>query len=185
MIKMLSILSKKTRDILKETNVTTYELLQPEFMNNDFLTAADRKKLKTIKEAFESYQVEKIERLTVTSSSFIGNHLVNLLNEKQQEEVHVLSLNTKNEVISIDMIFKGSLNSSVAHPREIFKKAVEHSAARIIITHNHPSGNTEPSEADLSFTRRIVEAGEVMGIEVIDHFIIGNTYLSLREHGLM
>ncbi|HZK46993.1 MAG TPA: JAB domain-containing protein, partial [Atopostipes sp.] len=74
----------------------------------------------------------------------------------------------------------------VAHPREIFKGAVRYSAARVIIAHNHPSGNTDPSQADLAFTRRIVEAGEMMGIEVIDHIIIGDQeYFSLKEHGLL
>ena len=97
-----------------------------------------------------------------------------------------LYLNTKNEIIKKETLFVGSLNSSVAHPREIFKGAVRYSAARIILAHNHPSGNTEPSEADFSFTRRVVDAGELMGIEVIDHVIIGEQeYLSLREEGLM
>lgn len=183
---MLSILSKKARQQLQEENVTTYQLLNNDFIEkSDILTARDKEKLKTIREAFDSYQVEQIERLTVKSSSYIGKHLVNMLQPKKQEEVYVLSLNTKNEVISMDMIFRGSLNSSVAHPREIFKKALEHSAARIILAHNHPSGNTDPSEADLSFTRRAVDAGEMLGIEVLDHFIIGNDYLSLRETGLM
>ena len=93
-------------------------------------------------------------------------------------------LNTKNEIIKIEMVFKGSLNTSVAHPREIFKGAVKYSAARILLAHNHPSGNTEPSQADQLFTKRIVECGEMMGIEVLDHFIVGeNDYISLREYG--
>ena len=97
-----------------------------------------------------------------------------------------LYLNTKNEIVKKETIFIGSLNTSVAHPREIFKGAIRYSAARIIVAHNHPSGNTEPSEADYSFTRRMVDAGEMMGIEVLDHFIIGeNKYLSLKEEGLM
>jgi DNA repair protein RadC len=75
---------------------------------------------------------------------------------------------------------------SVAHPREIFKAAVRYSAARIILAHNHPSGSVEPSEADFGFTRRVVDSGEMIGIEVIDHIIVGeNEYLSLREEGLM
>lgn len=186
MINMIrTLLSKKARNLINERDISTYEVLQPDFQENDFLTPTDIKKLKAIKEAFDSYQVESLNRLTVKSSGFIGNHLVNLLQGKQQEELWVLCLNTKNEVISSDMIFKGSLNTSVAHPREIFKKAVEHSSARIIIAHNHPSGNTEPSQADIDFTSRIVAAGELMGIECIDHFIIGNEYLSLREHGYM
>lgn len=128
----------------------------------------------------------QVKEGTVMSSSWVGNYLVKDLSNLTQENVVALYLNTKNEIIKKETIFIGSLNSAVAHPREIFKGAVRYSAARIIIAHNHPSGNTEPSEADFSFTRRMVDAGELMGIEVLDHFIIGeNDYLSLREHGLM
>lgn len=123
---------------------------------------------------------------TVASSSWVGNYLTKELSNLTQENVVALYLNTKNEIVKKETIFIGSLNSSVAHPREIFKGAIRYSAARIIVAHNHPSGNTEPSEADYSFTRRMVDAGEMMGIEVLDHFIIGeNKYLSLREEGLM
>lgn len=128
----------------------------------------------------------QVKEGTVMSSSWVGNYLVKDMSNLTQENVVALYLNTKNEIIKKETIFIGSLNSAVAHPREIFKGAVRYSAARIIIAHNHPSGNTEPSEADLSFTRRMVDAGELMGIEVLDHFIIGEKdYLSLREHGLM
>lgn len=128
----------------------------------------------------------QVKEGTVMSSSWVGNYLVKDLSNLTQENVVALYLNTKNDIIKKETIFIGSLNSAVAHPREIFKGAVRYSAARIIIAHNHPSGNTEPSEADLSFTRRMVDAGELMGIEVLDHFIIGeNNYLSLREQGLM
>lgn len=123
---------------------------------------------------------------TVISSSWVGEYLVEEMAGLTQENVIALYLNTKNDIIKNETVFVGSLNTSVAHPREIFKGAVRYSAARVIIAHNHPSGNTDPSEADLSFTRRMVDAGEMMGIEVIDHFIVGeHKYLSLREHGLM
>lgn len=121
---------------------------------------------------------------TVSSSEWVGQYLQEELSNLNQENVMALYLNTKNEIIKKDIVFIGSLNSSVAHPREIFNRAISYSAARIIIAHNHPSGNIEPSEADLSFTNRMVEAGELIGIELLDHFIIGeNCYLSLREEG--
>lgn len=123
---------------------------------------------------------------TVISSSWVGEYLVREMSGLTQENVVALYLNTKNDIIKNETIFIGSLNTAVAHPREIFKGAVRYSAARIIIAHNHPSGNTDPSEADLSFTRRLVDAGEMMGIEVIDHIIVGEQcYFSLREHGMM
>lgn len=129
-------------------------------------------------------QSTQIKEGTVSSSKWVGNYLQQELSNLNQENVVALYLNTKNEIIKKDTVFVGSLNSSVAHPREIFNRAISYSAARIILAHNHPSGNVDPSEADLSFTHRMIEAGELLGIEVLDHFIIGeNCYLSLREKG--
>ena len=123
---------------------------------------------------------------TITSTQAAGALLKKEMRDLQQEHVVALYLNTKNEIIKKKTIFIGSLNSSVAHPREIFREAVRYSAARIIIAHNHPSGNPEPSEADLVFTRRMVECGEMMGIDLLDHFIIGSEkYLSLKEYGII
>lgn len=123
---------------------------------------------------------------TITSTQAAGGLLKKEMRDLQQEHVIALYLNTKNEIIKKKTIFVGSLNSSVAHPREIFREAVRYSAARIIIAHNHPSGNPEPSEADLVFTRRMVECGEMIGIDLLDHFIIGSdTFLSLKEYGII
>lgn len=125
-----------------------------------------------------------IKEGTVTSSQYVGKLLTNELNGLQQEIVMALFLNTKNQIIKKETIFMGSLNSSVAHPREIYKAAIKYSSARIIIAHNHPSGDPEPSEADLSFTKRMSEAGKLIGIELLDHFIIGeDSYISLKELG--
>ncbi|MFO8070142.1 MAG: DNA repair protein RadC [Alkalibacterium sp.] len=122
----------------------------------------------------------------ITSSQFVGKLLLEELSGLQQELVVGLFLNTKNEIIKKETIFKGGLNSSVAHPREIFKAAIKYSSARIIIAHNHPSGNPEPSEADLAFTKRMSEAGKIVGIELLDHFIIGeDRYVSLKEYGAL
>lgn len=131
-------------------------------------------------------RTSQIKEGTVMSSSWVGNYLLKEMSDLTQENVVALYLNTKNEIIKKETVFVGSLNSSIAHPREIFKGAVRYSAARIILAHNHPSGDTEPSEADFGFTRRVVDAGELMGIDVIDHIIVGEAdYLSLREQGLM
>lgn len=131
-------------------------------------------------------QSSQLKKGKVSSSSWAGKYLQEELSNLNQENVMALYLNTKNEIIKKDTIFIGSLNSSVAHPREIFNRAISYSAARIILAHNHPSGNLDPSEADLVFTRRMIEAGDLLGIEVLDHFIIGeNCYLSLREEGYL
>lgn len=101
-----------------------------------------------------------------------------------REHFRVINLNTKNQVMFIDTVSVGTLNTSVVHPREVFKLPIKRSAASLILVHNHPSGNTEPSREDLNITKRLREAGSILGIEIIDHIIIGqNNYLSMKEKG--
>lgn len=108
------------------------------------------------------------------------------LREFKQEILKVLLLNTKNVVIGIYNASMGSLNSSIVHPREIYKEAIRKSAASIIMVHNHPSGDPSPSSEDLSATGRIKEVGKIIGIELLDHIIIGDgKYISLREKNLL
>lgn len=103
-----------------------------------------------------------------------------------QEILKLITLNTKNEIIKIKDVFKGSLNSSLIHPREIFKEAIKNSAASIVICHNHPSGDPTPSNEDISVTTRINEASKIIGINLIDHIIIGREqYVSLKEQGIL
>ena len=130
-------------------------------------------------------RASQIKTGQITSSKNVGELLMEEMRGMQQEIVVALYLNTKNEIIKKEEVFKGSLNSSVAHPREIFKGAVRYSAARLIVGHNHPSGNPEPSDADIQFTKRLAECGELMGIELLDHVIAGeNSYISLKEWGV-
>ncbi|UZP03917.1 DNA repair protein RadC [Clostridium botulinum] len=104
----------------------------------------------------------------------------------KQEILKVIFLNTKNIVIGTKDVFKGSLNTSIVHPREIFKEAVNKSSAKIIICHNHPSGDPTPSKEDINITLRIKECGEIMGIQLLDHIIIGkNAFISLKEKGFI
>lgn len=98
------------------------------------------------------------------------------------EELWVLTLDTKNRVISIEKLYKGSLNSSIVRVGEIFKAAIRRNAASVIVTHNHPSGDPSPSPEDVSMTRAIIQAGKLMDIEVLDHVIIGgNKFKSIME----
>ncbi len=130
-------------------------------------------------------QAPQIKIGQITSSRKAGEMLLGEMRDLQQEHVMVLYLNTKNEIIKKETTFIGGLNSSVAHPREIFKGAVRVSAARIIVGHNHPSGNPDPSEADILFTKRMFECGELIGIDLLDHLIIGqDRYISLKELGV-
>ena len=105
---------------------------------------------------------------------------------KKKEHFGVLILDTKNRLKKELVVFVGSLASSPVHPREIFHEAVAESAASLILFHNHPSGDPTPSPHDITLTNRLKEAGELMGIEVLDHLIIGhNRYVSLKEKGLI
>ncbi|MFS0822539.1 DNA repair protein RadC [Bacillus sp. 1P02SD] len=101
-----------------------------------------------------------------------------------QEHFVCLYLNTKNQVIHRQTIFIGSLNASIVHPREVYKEAFRRSAASIICIHNHPSGDPAPSREDIEVTKRLVECGRIIGIELLDHLIIGeHKYVSLKEKG--
>jgi DNA repair protein RadC len=107
------------------------------------------------------------------------------IQEKAKEHFMLVLLNTRNKVIAIKTISVGTLNASLVHPREVFKGALMHSASSIILVHNHPSDDPEPSDDDLTLTRRLKDAGRLMGIEVLDHIIITrNGYTSFKEKGL-
>lgn len=100
------------------------------------------------------------------------------------EEFIVLGLNTKNEILFRKTVFVGSLNASIVHPRETFKALIKKSCASAIVAHNHPSGNSAPSPEDIAVTKRLQEVGQVVGIELLDHLIIGqDNFVSLNEKG--
>lgn len=106
-----------------------------------------------------------------------------LLEEEDRENFLVISLDTKNHINGINVISTGTLNSSLVHPREVFKMAILNNSNSIIIAHNHPSGDTEPSNEDIRVTDRLVECGKILGIEVLDHIIVGDGYYSFKEKG--
>jgi DNA repair protein RadC len=102
----------------------------------------------------------------------------------QHEQFRILLLNTKNIIIAWEEVSRGSLNSSIVHPREVFARAIKRSAAAVILVHNHPSGDPTPSQEDINLTRRLVEVGHLVGIEVLDHLVIGDgVFASLKEKG--
>jgi len=109
----------------------------------------------------------------------------NRLKDKKKEHFLALLLDTRNRLIKISEISVGSLDSSLVHPREVFKEAVSASAASVIFVHNHPSGDPEASEDDIKLSKRLAAAGEIMGIDVLDHIIFGNkNFLSLKRQGM-
>lgn len=122
------------------------------------------------------------ERLAIRSPQDAAEFMMDELQHLTQEHFVCLFLNTKNEVIGKETIFVGSLNASIVHPREIFRKAIQRASAAIICLHNHPSGDPTPSAEDRHVTRRLREAGRIVGIEVLDHIIIGEQrFYSMKE----
>ncbi|MED4890372.1 MULTISPECIES: RadC family protein [Heyndrickxia] len=115
-----------------------------------------------------------------------ANYVMNDMRFLSQEHFVCLYLNIKNQVIHRQTIFIGSLNASIVHPREVFKEALRRSAASIICFHNHPSGDPSPSKEDIEVTKRLAECGKIMGIEILDHLIIGEKkFVSLRQKGYL
>jgi len=108
------------------------------------------------------------------------------LTGKKKEHFLIVSLDTRSHPIDIQTVSIGSLDSSIVHPREVFKEAISSCAASVIFVHNHPSGDPEPSDDDIKLTKRLVEAGEILGIEVLDHIIVcDNIYLSMKAKNLL
>lgn len=122
----------------------------------------------------------------VTSPKDIAEFFIPILRDELKEKFIVVSLNSANKVTKYETISVGSLNSSIVHPREIFKFAIENSSASIILIHNHPSGNLEPSQEDILITKKLVDAGTILNISVLDHIIIaGNSFTSLVERRMI
>lgn len=142
--------------------------------------------LAIIELAIRMHTHTKETRIKVKSPACAANLLMERLRYMTQEHFIVLSLNTKNIVMHESTIFIGSLNASIVHPREVFKEAVKRSAAAIIVVHNHPSGDPEPSYEDIEATKRLIKCGEIFGIDVLDHIIIGDGYyVSIKEKGIL
>ncbi|WRP05433.1 DNA repair protein RadC [Rossellomorea aquimaris] len=126
------------------------------------------------------------DRYSIRSPEDGANYVMNDMRFLAQEHFVCLYLNTKNQVLHKQTIFIGSLNASIVHPREVFKEAFRRSAASIICIHNHPSGDPTPSREDIEVTKRLVECGRIIGIDILDHLIIGEKkFISLKEKGYL
>jgi len=125
-------------------------------------------------------------QMTVKSPEDVVKAVKNQLKGKRKEHFYVLSLDTRNHLLESEEVSKGSLDSSIVHPREAFKQAIANSAASVIFVHNHPSGDPTPSNDDIQLTKRLKEAGELLGIEVLDHIIVcDHTHLSMKARNLL
>ena len=125
------------------------------------------------------------ERAVVTSPQDVANLLMSEMCYLEQEELRVVLLNTKNQVLRTAQVYRGSVNTSLIRVSEVLREAVRENCPAVIVVHNHPSGDPTPSEEDIEVTRQIVEASRLLDIEVVDHLIIGEQrYVSLKERGL-
>lgn len=137
--------------------------------------------IKVVKESSILYKDRKI-----SNPSDAAKLIKVFLENEDREKFMVCCLDTKNQINSISTISIGSLNSSIVHPREVFKVAIYGNSASVILFHNHPSGDCTPSSEDINITQRLKDAGKILGIEVLDHLIIGDgEYLSLKEKGII
>lgn len=144
------------------------------------------RQITAILELAKALTIPSQDRYTIRSPKDVFTLLESDLRYATKEHFVCLFLNTKNHVISKEIISIGSLNAAIVHPREVFRAAMKRCSASIICVHNHPSGDSSPSPEDIELTKRLVQAGKVVGIELLDHLIIaGSSYLSLNERGFM
>ena len=123
--------------------------------------------------------------LSFNQPETIAEYYMERLRHEEQELLICMMLDTKNHLLGEEMVFKGTVNSSLVNPREIFLAAVSYHAVGILLVHNHPSGDPTPSRADMDFTERVRRAGDILGIPLIDHIIIGDhRFLSFRQRGI-
>lgn len=155
------------------------------------VTAPQKIQFKQIKAVYETLYVrDEVTNYLQPGQRYTAPHQVyetfKFLMEETKEMFLCLHLDGKNRIIAVDLVSIGSLNQSIVHPREVFKTACLSNAASLVLIHQHPSGDPKPSPEDLSITRRLKEAGELLGISVLDHIVIGDDqYLSFVEHGLL
>lgn len=114
----------------------------------------------------------------------IGRNFMHI-HEESEEYLYLICMNVKNKIIGVFEVSHGNVNSSIFGVREIFQKALLANAVSIIVMHNHPSGDPKPSREDIEVTKRLVEAGKIIGVEVLDHIIVGDSYTSLKEKGFI
>ncbi len=164
-------------------------LLQMTYQDLVKINGIDSAKATTLLAAFElskrAMEVNDTNLPTIVTPKDVVAQLTELYQNKKEHFI-VLYLNARNQLVHKETISIGTLNANLVHPREVFEPALKHSAANIMVAHNHPSGDPKPSEDDLEITKRLVEAGKMMGVEVLDHVIIAtNSVFSFKEEKLL
>ena len=181
----LDITEEKARSILENTPLPQLFSLPFPNLKKVLGKVRARKLLSSLELAKRAFE-KGVGILPVISCPADTISLLTEIKDKQKEHFLCLYLNARNQVIHKEVVSIGSLSASIVHPREVLFPAISYSAASIILSHNHPSGDVSPSEEDIDLTRRLSKAGELMGIEILDHLIISsNDFLSLKEQGLV
>lgn len=164
-------------------------LLQMTYQDLVKIGGIDSAKATTLLAAFEltkrASEVNDTNLPTISNAKDAAAQLTDIRDLKKEHFV-VLYLNAKNQLVHKEIISMGTLNANLVHPREVFEPALKHSAAQVIASHNHPSGDPKPSEDDIEITKRLTEAGKMMGVEVMDHVIVSkNSHFSFKEEGYL
>ena len=184
--KGISVIEVAQKLIGKYSNLAQLALQSAESLQKNLGIGKD--KAATLVAAFEiSRRVESqskwFSNKSITSPIDVAEMFIPILRDEVKEKFIVISLNSANKIIRYNVISVGNLTGSIVHPREVFKIAIENNSANIILMHNHPSGNTEPSKDDIHITKKLVDAGKLLDIVVFDHIIIGNdNYYSFIEN---
>jgi DNA repair protein RadC len=160
------------------------DLSLKELQEIDGIGPAKSMQIKALFEFNKRYNLSRQDGNQIKSAKDVYDYAIHRLNSNDKEHFMILHLDSKNRIIKDEVISIGTLNASIIHPREIFKSAIKESANAIILVHNHPSGDSEPSAEDEQVTEKIFQAGELLSIKVLDHVIIGkDTYHSFKEKG--
>ena len=171
------------KELLQELLSISYQEMRGDTIQ-DILESIPSDRAMLVKEIAVRYGEKKILGEPISNARQVFEHFKRLQHSRQ-EEFHVLILDNKHRVIHEKLITMGTLNRSLVHPREIFAPSIELRAAAVILIHCHPSGCTNPSKQDKEITNRLSEVGELIGIKVIDHVIIGEDYFSFADHEMM
>lgn len=175
-------LLKQIGDIKNLNNITLEELMKIKGIGKikAIELIASIELGKRINETFEN-----INEIKIINPLNIYNYYKDKLKNKKQECFYCIYLNSKSVIIKENLLFMGTINQSLVHPREIFREAYLSSASSFICIHNHPSGSNEPSENDINLTKQLKDIGEYLGVKLLDHVIIGKNYFSFKENGLI
>ena len=183
-----------SRELLKKYNNSLEELSRTSIAELQKTHGIGKAKATTLLASFEL--AKRFHSTTISQINFlnqpelVASHLYPLMAYENQEVFYLLHLGTKNNLLRSELVTKGLLDRTYIDPREIFRRAIRESAAKIIVAHNHPTGELTPSQEDRSFTNRLIESGNIIGIPIVDHIIIGNaikksapSYYSFAEKG--